>query len=103
MAYNIIISERANEQIDTIVGYVKNTLNSPAAATSILLDIEDSYDKLEHMAEAFGYCNDNYLRSKGYRKKLLARHNYLIIYRIVNQEVHVSGIFHIKEDYASKL
>ncbi len=103
MAYKLIISDRAIEQIDSIVGYVKNTLSSPGAAASILSDINEAFDKLEYMAESFGYCNDRYLMLKGYRKMLLARHNYVIIYCVVGQEVRISGVFHMKEDYAKKL
>ncbi len=55
------------------------------------------------MAEIHGYCNDYYLAKKGYRKIILSNHNYLIIYRVEGKEAHISGVFHMKEEYAGKL
>ena len=60
MHYKLIISERAELHIDNILDYVVNTLNNPGAAKAILSDIEEAYNRLEYMAETFGYCNDNY-------------------------------------------
>ncbi len=103
MGYRLIISERAEKHIDNIINYVVNTLKNPGAARSILSDIEEAYEKLEYMAETFGFCNDHYLSEKGYRKIMLSGHNYLILYRVEGQEVLISGVFHTREKYANKL
>lgn len=103
MAYKLVISERAERHIDNIIDYVVNTLKNPGAARAILSDIEEVYDKLEYMADSLGYCNDYYLAERGYRKIILSSHNYLIIYRIEGDEVRISGVFHIREEYAQKL
>ena len=55
------------------------------------------------MAESFRYCNDSYLAGRGYRKIMLSRHDYLILYRVVDDEVQISGVFHMLENYARKL
>ena len=70
---------------------------------NILDDIEDAYDKLEIFVEAFAYCNDGFLAQKGYRKLKLSHHRYLILYRVMDKEVQISGIFHMLENYANKL
>ena len=75
MHYKLIISERAELHID---------------------------NRLEYMAETFGYCNDNYLADHGYRKIALSGHDYLILYRVKGTEVHISGVFHMRENYAQK-
>lgn len=91
MHYKLIISERAELHIDKILDYIVNTLKNPGAARAIIVDIEEAYSRLEYMAESFGYCNDVYLADRGYRKILLSSHDYLILYRVVDDVVQISG------------
>ena len=103
MVYRLLISDKASKNIDDIVSYVAVTLSNPEAAKAIINDIDDAYDRLIKSAEIYPFCNDQYLASKGYRKLSLSKHNYVIIYQIVKDVVHISGIFHFREDYAKKL
>lgn len=103
MSYKLVISERAEMHIDNILDYVVNILKNPGAARAIIIDIEEAYNRLEYMAETFGYCNDSYLADRGYRKISLSGHDYLILYRVEGQEVRISGVFHMRENYAQKL
>jgi len=103
MLYKLVISERAEMNIDNILDYVVNILKNPGAARAIIIDIEEAYNRLEYMAETFGYCNDRYLADRGYRKIALSGHDYLILYRVEGQEVRISGVFHMRENYAQKL
>lgn len=103
MRYKLVISERAEMHIDNILDYVVNILKNPGAARAIIADIEDAYSRLEYMADSFAYCNDTYLADRGYRKISLSSHDYLILYRVVDDEVQISGVFHMRENYARKL
>ena len=103
MTYKLIISERAEEHINSIVGYVAVELANPTAAKAILSDIEKAYGKLEYMAESLAFCQDFYLQQKGYRKYMLENHNYVILYKVEGDEIRISGVFHMREDYSSKL
>ena len=103
MSYRLTISERADEHIDNIISYVVNVLKNPTAATAILSDIDEAYDRLEKMPNAYGYCADLYLAQKGYRKIILSHHDYVIIYRITGDEIFVAGVFHMLENYADKI
>ena len=38
-------------------------------------------------------CNDSYLARKGYRKLQLDKHEYVILYQVYSNEVHIGGIF----------
>ena len=77
--------------IDNILHYVVNILKNPGVARAIIIAIEEAYNRLEYMAETFGYCNDRYLADRGYRKIALSGHDYLILYRVEGQEVRISG------------
>ena len=103
MGYKLVISDRAESHIDSIIDYVVNTLKNPGAASAILADIEEAYDKLEYMAETLALCNDYYLAETGYRKIVLARHNFVILYCVEGNKVHISGVFHMRENYVNKI
>lgn len=103
MHYKLTISERAEMHIDNIIDYVVSTLKNPGVARAIIVDIKEAYNRLEYMADSFAYCNDNYLADRGYRKISLSNHDYLILYRIRDNEVQISGVFHMRENYAHKL
>lgn len=103
MAYKLEIPGHTERQIDKCVSYIVNVLKNPSAARAVLEDIEHAYDQLEEMAESFALCEDPYLCSKGYRKLVLEKRDYLFIYRADGETVYLAGFFHILENYRSKL
>lgn len=103
MTYNVIITEKSQEQLDNIISYCVNVLRNKQAAKSILSDVEQAYCRLEQFANVFPLCQDEYLNFKEYRKINLLKHDYVIIYKIVDKNVIILGIFHMLEDYYHKL
>ena len=103
MAYRLVVSRTANENIENIVEYIVDRLSNPQAAKAILDDIDAAYDKLEEAAEMYPYCNDLYLARKRYRKLPLDKHDYVILYQVAGNEVHIGGIFHTRENHTKKL
>jgi len=101
MAYKLIITDEANDDIDEIIGYISNVLKNPAAAGSLLSEIEKSYDTISHSPESFPYCKDKYLRTKGYRKIIVK--NYTIFYRVAPDAniVYIMRVIYSKRDYAN--
>ncbi len=103
MGYKLIISKEANKHLDDIINYIAVGLSNPQAAKALIDEIEIAYRKLEKYPEVYAVCADKYLASKGYRKLLLGKHNYVILYQVMGHEVHINGIFHMRENYASRL
>ena len=103
MCYRLIVPVYVNEQIDTCIAYIAQTLRNPDAARSVLDDVAVVYERLEHLPEAFPLCRDTCLRAKEYRKVTLPHHNYLLIYRIEERIVYIVGFFHARENYRNKL
>ena len=103
MAYKLAIPEHTERQIDKCIIYIVNTLRNPSAAEAVLEDIEHAYDLLEKMAESFAFCEDPYLQSKGHRKLILEKHDYVFIYRVDGETVYLTGFFHMLENYRNKL
>ena len=103
MAYKLVVTDNAAQQVESIVDYIMYRLNNKQAAKAIIDDIEKGYTKLSIMAEMFAYCNDRYLASKNYRKLILEKHQYIILYQVRDKVVYVNGVFHMLENYREKL
>ncbi|MGN1143115.1 MAG: type II toxin-antitoxin system RelE/ParE family toxin [Anaerovoracaceae bacterium] len=104
MDYNVIMTERAKEQLDAITHYILYQFKSRQAAENVLNDVEKTINKLEYAAGSLPICQDIYLAGKGYHKIPLEKHNYVMLYRIEDEkDVIISGIFHMMEEYQTKL
>lgn len=103
MTYRILISDKADSQLDEILKYVAIKLDNPTAAKAILEDVKSAYNHLKHMPEAAALCEDPYLAAYGYRKIKLRNHNYVVLFRVADDVVQISGIFHMWENYIEKL
>ena len=103
MAYNLIITDRADELIDSRVFYIINKLKNIQAAGHLLDGISEVYDCLEENPYQFSESKDDYLRRRGYREALISDMQYKIIFRIEESTVYVVGLFHDLEDYPSKV
>jgi toxin ParE1/3/4 len=87
MAYNLVISKEAHKDIDDIVHYIAVELANPTAAASFLDDIEKSYIDVVNNPRMYSRCQDARLSREGYRKIVIK--NYLVLYRIDNEEKKV--------------
>lgn len=103
MAYNLIITDRADELIDSRVFYVINKLKNTQAAGHLLDGISEVYDRLEENPYQFPDSKDDYLRRRGYKEALISDMQYKIVFRIEESTVYVVGLFHDLEDYPSKV
>jgi addiction module RelE/StbE family toxin len=103
MAYKLLVSNDAHRDIDEIVNYIVHNLHSPKAARDLIQGIESGYLQLCDNPYLYGYCSDEYLRAKGYRKIVIK--NYLVLYRINESEkiVYIVRIVYGSRDYANLL
>lgn len=105
MKYNLTITEHAEELLDNILYYITKQLKNPQAACNLMNEIEGVYDNLESNPMMYAYSEDIYLKSKGYRKAIVPRYDYVIIFRIEEgiKNVYIVGFFHDLELYRNKL
>ncbi|MDO9493596.1 type II toxin-antitoxin system RelE/ParE family toxin [Acetobacterium sp.] len=105
MRYKLIITESAEELLDHIVSHLVNQLKNPQAAGNLLIEIEHVYDNLEFNPKMYAYSDELLMKTKGYRKALVPHYNYIIIFRIEeeNHTVFIMGYFHELELYKNKL
>ena len=103
MAYNLIISDRADKLIDERVDYLINKFKNPQAAIHLLDGISEIYDRLEENPYQFSDSRDELLLKQGYKEALISDMKYKILFRIENNNVYVVGLFHVLEHYAFKV
>ena len=102
MAYNLIITDRADELIDERVNYLLNKFRNPQAA-HLLDGISSIYDRLEDNPYQFPDSKDSYLMRRGYKEALVPEMEYRMVFRIDGDDVYIVGLFHDLEDYIPKV
>ena len=103
MAYSLIITERAEEQLDSVVFYLLDSLGSRQGAVHFLNCVDDIYERLLDNPYQFPISNDGYLCSKGYREAIMVEMQYKMIFRVDDENVFILGIFHDRENYIDKI
>ena len=103
MAYKLVITEKAENDLDSILTYIVDELcNSPAAA-KLADEVEACYNRLAENPHLYGECQQSLLRKAHYRKAVIG--NYLMSHRTDDEKeiVYVERYFSEIQDYASKL
>ena len=101
--YEILVTNSAVRDLDSIVAYITERLSNASAAGKLLDKIQACYDVLKCTPMLYPGCTDQRLKRKGYRKALVG--NYLFIYKVDQREcrVHVLRFFYSGQDYMRKL
>jgi hypothetical protein len=55
------------------------------------------------MPESFSFCSDPLLFKNEYRKAVLKKHDYVLIFRIDGELIKIYGFFHTLENYIDKI
>lgn len=103
MAYELIVTEHADELLDNLVYHLLYRLKNRSAAEHLLDGIEHIYNRLEENPRQFPPSRDAYLANKGYHEAIVPQMDYTVIFSINTDIVNVVGIFHQLENYQAKL
>lgn len=103
MAYNLIVTEHADELLDNILYYLIYQLKNEQAAKHLLDEIDRIYDRMEKNPLQFPLSRDSYLAKRGYHEAVTEQMNYIIVFRVELKVVNIVGIFHQLENYRMKL
>lgn len=101
MVSKVIISNLAQQQLDSYVLYILLEKNNPQAAKSVTEDALNTRDRLLDTADSLRFLDDEELAALGYRKILFKSHDYLFIYRVVDNTAYVEAAYHQLQDYES--
>ena len=103
MAYELIVTERADELLDNLVFHLLYNLENEKAAVHLINEVSKIYDRIQDNPFQFPMCRDEYLNNKKYREAMARDMNYIVIFKIDNDIVYIMGIFHELEDYTNKM
>ena len=103
MAYNLVVTERAEELLDNILNYLVYQFKSGQAAMHLLDEMENLYGRLEENPLQFPLSRDTYLADRGYREAVTEQMYYAIVFRVKTNVVNIVGIFHQLENFRKKL
>ena len=103
MGYNLIVTNRADELIDSNVFYILNKFGDMQAAERLLNSISEIYDRLENNPFQFPEAYDPYLQKRGYREAKLTQMNYKLFFRVEDKDVYVEGFYNDLEDSSNKV
>ena len=91
----IVVSDYANKQLRLIFTYHLEVA-SHTVAKKIINEIANSFQVLEKFPEA-GQA-DEFMKHHGKEYRRLVSGNYKIIYRIHENEIHISDVFDSRQD-----
>lgn len=103
MAYNIVITQQADREMDQILAYLTQQLFSEQAAAALVVQYTDVLEKLEQFPNLFETVRNVGQVGKEYRKFRMG--NYVGVYRVQEEEkrVIILRIFHGSQNYARYL
>lgn len=103
MEYKVVLTSQAKAHFREIIHYLHYELESRQAATNVTNDFEETIGRLSMIAGSLKLCDDEVLKTKGYRTIHFKRHKYLMIYSVNNDTAYVEGIYHDLQDYENAL
>ncbi len=103
MTYNLITTDKMDSLLDACIHYLLFTLKNKQAASHLLNCLENVYEHLELNPFIFPKSKDSFLNALNYHEAIISDMNYILIYKVVNINVYILGIFHCLEDYSEKI
>lgn len=103
MAYKVVVTRDAEEDLDNFIKYLIVEKKNMQAAENVLNDFDTTIESLKHVAGSLKLCENPKLRQLEYRRINFLNHRYFMLYRIVDQVVFVDNIFHELQDYENKI
>lgn len=103
MAYKVLVTEKASEDLDGIVGYLAWELAKPQAALLLPDEIDAVYSRLAEIPLLYSLCVQPLLSRMGWRKAVVR--GYLMLYKVDEKEktVFVERFFSDLEVYIQKV
>ncbi len=99
MAYNLVITDSASDELDGIIHYIACNLNNTQAASDFLDRLDEIYSLLADNPRLYQLCEFPEFRKKLYRKVVIK--NYVMIFKFDENTgtVYILHFFYGRRDY----
>ena len=102
MDYKVVVTVDAKEDMNNHIQYLLYEKLNPQAAQNLLEDFETTKDNLKYLATSLKFCENPRLRQSGFRRINFSKHNYFILYRVIDKTVFIDAVYHTLQDYENK-
>lgn len=101
MAYNLIISDNADNDVDSIIHYIAVKLCNPSAAASFVDRLSACYERLEENPMIYALTPHPIFHALGIRKAPIG--GYGVFFRVDGNDVHIIRVLSDLEAVEGKL
>ena len=99
--YNIEYSKEAREDLIEIKLYIKYNLQEPETAQKLISKIRFEIDKLKTNPQMFAIIDDDFIKKFEIRKLIVD--NYIVFYRIQNNNIQIARIMYGRRNWINLL
>lgn len=99
--YTIEYSKEARQDLIDINRYIKYNLQEPAIAQKLISKIKTELDKLKNDPEIFSIIDDDFIKKLEIRKLIVD--NYIVFYRIKNNNIQIVRVMYGKRNWINLL
>lgn len=103
MSYKVTFTDTAEKQAQRILDYLFFELKNTQAAYNVEQDMKETVKRLTHVAGSLKLCDNPRLRALKYRIIHFKYHRYFMLYKIVERQVYIVGVYHDLQDYEQKI
>jgi len=101
--YKVVITAEAKNDLQRYRDYLLYSKKSRQAAKNLVIDYRETRKQLEISADCLADPSSNKLKERGLKRINFRRHDYFLLYTIIDKVVYVTNMFHSLEDFESKL
>ena len=99
--YNIEYSKEAKEDLVGIKQYIKYNLQEPETAQKLISKIKNEINNLKHNPKIYSIIDDDIIKKFEIRKLIV--NNYIIFYRIKNDNIEIVRIMYERRNWINLL
>ena len=99
--HEVLISDKANEDMETIFRYISETLRAPESAANQYYKIADAILSLEQMPERIRVMDSEPERSRGLRPLIVG--NYTVFFVINADTVYIARVLYGASNISKRL
>ena len=101
--YKAVITKQAQANLRGKLAYILDRLKNPQAVQSVYNDYKLTRIALEEAADTIREPDSMELKRRDLKRINFRTHNYFMLFRIRNDRVEITNIFHDSEDFENKL
>ena len=99
----MIYTDEMDRLLHNCVKYLLEKFESEQAAKHLLDGVSQIYDNLESNPNIYRLSEDPFMKALGYHEAKIPEMDYIIIYKVSDDNVYILGIFHTLENFTNKM